>query len=316
MYTDVIECEKEIVILEKKIDELKTKFNPDSVDIGDEIEKLEIKLHKLIEKKFSKLSPMDILQLARHPNRPHTTDYLGRVFDDFMELHGDRWHHEGRAIIGGIAQFEGQSVMVIGQEKGRELKDKIERNFAMPSPADYLKALRLMKLAERFRLPIITFIDTPGAYPGIEAERNNQSFAIAQNIRAMSELEVPVISIIIGEGGSGGALAIGVCDQLMMLKYSVYSVISPEGCASILWKTPTKVAEAASAMKMTSGDLQALGLIDQIIEEPIRGAHCDLAHTVENIKASIQTALTSLQAQPIKDLLAKRYDKLMMTASS
>jgi acetyl-CoA carboxylase carboxyl transferase subunit alpha len=282
-----------------------------AVDIAEEIERLEKKSAQLTRDIYAKLSPWQISQVARHPQRPYTLDYLSLIFTDFEELHGDRAFADDHAIVGGLARFNGQPVMVIGHQKGRDTKEKIFRNFGMPRPEGYRKALRLMKLAEKFGLPVLTFIDTPGAYPGIDAEERGQSEAIGRNLYVMAELKVPVIVTIIGEGGSGGALAIAVGDILQMLQYSTYSVISPEGCASILWKSADKAADAAETMGITAQRLKTLGLVDRIINEPLGGAHRDHVAMAQTLKKALQDALTNLSALPTAELLAKRYERLM-----
>ena len=281
------------------------------MDIQKEIDRLQEKSLSLTESIFSKLSDWQISKLSRHPKRPYTLDYIDGVVDGFIELHGDRHYSDDAAIVGGLARLDGLPVMVIGHQKGRATKEKLKRNFGMPRPEGYRKALRLMKMAEQFKLPIITFIDTPGAYPGIGAEERGQSEAIARNLFEMSKLRTPVISIVIGEGGSGGALALGVCDKLFLLKYSTYSVISPEGCASILWKSSEKASQAAEAMAITSTKLLEHGLIDGIIDEPLGGAHRDLDFMKAQIKQTILAEVDLLNAKPIDDLLAERYARLM-----
>ena len=282
-----------------------------AVDISEEIELLEKKSGQLTKDIYAKLTPWQISQVARHPQRPYTLDYLSLIFTDFEELHGDRAFADDHAIVGGLARFNGQSVMVIGHQKGRDTKEKIYRNFGMPRPEGYRKALRLMKLAEKFDIPVMTFVDTPGAYPGIDAEERGQSEAIGRNLYVMAELKVPVIVTIIGEGGSGGALAIAVGDTVQMLQYSTYSVISPEGCASILWKSADKAPEAAETMGITAQRLKTLGLIDKIVSEPLGGAHRDHAAMAQNLKKVLQDALKQLSGQSTADLLATRYERLM-----
>lgn len=313
-----LEFEQPIVELQQKIAELKKLSDNEQidekerVDISEELGRLRSKCEKLESNIFSSLDPWQISQLSRHPQRPYTLDYINLIFDDFQELHGDRMYSDDRALIGGTARLNGQSVMVIGHEKGRKTKDKIRHNFGMPRPEGYRKALRLMKLAERFDMPIITFIDTPGAYPGVGAEERGQSEAIARNLFEMSKLTVPVISLVVGEGGSGGALAIGVGDRLLMLQYSTYSVISPEGCASILWKSAEKAKDAAEALKLTASNLLELGLIDEVIEEPVGGAHRDIDMTVNNIVEAIDRHLKEVKASVLsnEELLEKRYERI------
>ncbi len=260
---------------------------------------------------FSKLTPAQISQVSRHPQRPYTLDYIEALFTDFEELHGDRHFADDHAIVGGLARFNGQSVVVVGHQKGRDTKEKIRRNFGMPRPEGYRKALRLMKTAEKFGLPVITFIDTPGAYPGIGAEERGQSEAIGKNLYELTRLRVPVLCTVIGEGGSGGALAVAVGDYVNMLQYSTYSVISPEGCASILWKTAEKAADAAQALGITADRLQKLGLIDTIIKEPLGGAHRDFGQTMGNVKTVLEKQLHDAQSMPISDLLSRRFDRIM-----
>jgi len=315
---DHLEFEQPIVELQQKIAELKKLGDnerideKEKVDISEELERLLKKSQKLENNIFSALDPWQISQLSRHPLRPYSADYIDLIFDDFQELHGDRMYADDRALIGGTARLAGQAVMVIGHEKGRKTNDKIRHNFGMPRPEGYRKALRLMKLAERFDLPVITFIDTQGAYPGIGAEERGQSEAIARNLFEMAQLKVPIISLVIGEGGSGGALAIGVGDRLLMMQYSTYSVISPEGCASILWKSAEKAKEAAEALKLTADNLLEFGLIDEIIEEPVGGAQRDLELTSERIKEALQKNLTDVlnEASNTEELLEKRYERI------
>ncbi len=299
------EFEVQVDRLRKKIEELKRMGKHDPAVI----EEIERKFQKKIEEFYSNLSAWDRVQIARHPNRPHAVDYIRAVFKDFVELHGDRHCGDGKAIVAGFAKFEGESVCVIGQEKGRETKEKIERNFGMPLPEDYRKALRVMKLAEKFRKPIITLVDTPGAFPGIEAEEHGQSEAIARNLFEMSKLNVPVISVVIGEGGSGGALAISVANRLLMFENSIYSVISPEGCAAILWQSQDKVKEAAEALKLTAEELKKLGIIDEIIPEPLEGAHKDWETTFENFRTYVKKHLNELTKLSTEELLEDRYQK-------
>ncbi|SCC20729.1 acetyl-CoA carboxylase carboxyl transferase subunit alpha [Gilliamella intestini] len=309
-----LEFEKPIAELEAKINSLK---NIDSqqveldINLDKEIKQLHKKSRELTKKIFANLTPWEIAQLARHPNRPYTLDYLKEIFTDFDELAGDRAYADDKAIVGGIARIDGRSVVVIGHQKGRETKQKIYRNFGMPAPEGYRKALRLMQLAERFKLPIITFIDTPGAYPGIGAEERGQAEAIARNLREMSRLKVPTICTVIGEGGSGGALAIGVADKVNMLQYSTYSVISPEGCASILWKSADKASVAAEAMNMTADKLLKLNLIDSIVPEPLGGAHRDYATVSTSLKTQLLSDLDELENMDLSVLLERRYQRLM-----
>ncbi|UJF25292.1 acetyl-CoA carboxylase carboxyltransferase subunit alpha [Suttonella sp. R2A3] len=289
-----LDFEKPIADLEYKLSELRQFSGQSNVDIGDEIKRLEEKAKNLTESIFSDLEDWQVAQLSRHPERPYTLDYLGEVFSDFHELHGDRAYADDKAIVGGLARLDGRAVMVIGHEKGRDTKAKVKRNFGMPRPEGYRKALRLMKLAERFKLPLITFIDTPGAYPGVGAEERGQSEAIAHNLFEMATLDIPVIACVIGEGGSGGALAIGVADRVLMLQNSMYSVISPEGCASILWRSADKASEAAEAMNVTSDKLIKLGLVDRIIDEPLGGAHRHKAEMAQRLKTTLIEELDAL----------------------
>lgn len=311
MNPDYLEFEQPIAELEAKINELRYVGDGSGVNLGDEIAKLEEKGRTLTESIFSKLTPWQVSQLARHPLRPYTLDYTASLFSEFRELHGDRAFKDDPAIVAGLAQFNEQTVMVIGHQKGRDTKEKLKRNFGMPRPEGYRKALRLMKLAERFRMPIITLIDTPGAYPGVGAEERGQSEAIARNLLEMSELTVPIICIVIGEGGSGGALAIGVGDHVMMLQYSTYSVISPEGCASILWKSADKAPDAAEALGITADKLKELKLIDEIIPEPLGGAHRDIDAVSSAMATAIDAALTRLKSYTRDELVQRRYDRLM-----
>ena len=306
-----LEFEQPIAELEAKIEELRRVGFDNEINISEEISRLEEKSRKLTASVFSSLSAWQISQLSRHPLRPYTLDYIQLIFTDFHELHGDRTFADDPAIVGGLARLEGEPVMVIGHQKGRDTKEKLRRNFGMPKPEGYRKALRLMQMAERFRLPVLTFIDTPGAYPGIDAEERGQSEAIARNLFMMAQLKIPVICTVIGEGGSGGALAIGVGDRLLMLEYSTYSVISPEGCASILWKSADKAELAAEAMGITSQSLEELGLIDEIIPEPLGGAHRDKNQAAANIKAVLLRHLDQLRRVPLPHLLDERYQRLM-----
>ncbi len=311
MNPNFLEFEQPIAELEAKIEELRYVGDDSEVNIGEEINRLQTKCQTLTESIFSKLSSWQTSQLARHPQRPHSLDYISRVFTDFEEMHGDRTFADDKAIVGGMARLDGKPVMVIGHQKGRDTKEKIRRNFGMPRPEGYRKALRLMKTAERFNLPIITFIDTPGAYPGIGAEERGQSEAIARNLFEMAALKTPIICTVIGEGGSGGALAIGVGDRTMMLKYSTYSVISPEGCASILWKSAEKAQDAAEALGITAGRLKELGLIDQIIDEPLGSAYRDVDATARNIRQALKDSLENLNQMGVDKLLDTRYQRLM-----
>ena len=306
-----LEFEQPIADLEAKIEELHSVQDGSDVDISTEIDRLEKKSRTLLKDIYEYLTPWQISQVGRHPQRPYTLDYLEHLFTNFEELHGDRSFADDPAIIGGLARFNGQTVMVIGHQKGRDTKEKIYRNFGMPKPEGYRKALRFMHLAEKFSIPLLTFIDTPGAYPGIGAEERGQSEAIGRNLFVLSELKVPVICTIIGEGGSGGALAVAVGDVVNMLQYSTYSVISPEGCASILWKSADKAQEAAKIMGITASRLKAIGLIDQIIEEPLGGAHRDYSSTMELVRNSLQGSLEQLQSIASKELLEKRSKRLM-----
>ena len=305
-----LEFEQPIAELEAKIDELKFVSSDAEVNVGEEIARLRAKSRALTTSIFANLSPWQVAQLARHPQRPYTLDYAATIFDDFQEMHGDRMYADDLAIVGGPARLDGRSVMLIGHQKGRDTKERVRRNYGMPKPEGYRKALRLMKTAERFGLPIVTLIDTPGAYPGVGSEERNQSEAIARNLFEMARLGVPVISAVIGEGGSGGALAIGVCDRLLMLQYSVYSVISPEGCASILWKSADKKELAAEAMGITADRIAKLGLVDEVLREPLGGAHRDPQTMSEDLKAALLRHLDALGAQGTADLLATRHARL------
>ena len=306
-----LEFEQPIADLEAKIEELHSVQDGSDVDISTEIDRLEKKSRALLKAIYEKLTPWQISQVGRHPQRPYTLDYIENLFTNFEELHGDRSFADDPAIIGGLARFNGQTVMVIGHQKGRDTKEKIYRNFGMPKPEGYRKALRFMHLAEKFSIPLLTFIDTPGAYPGIGAEERGQSEAIGRNLFVLSELKVPVICTIIGEGGSGGALAVAVGDVVNMLQYSTYSVISPEGCASILWKSADKAEEAAKIMGITASRLKAMGLIDRIIDEPLGGAHRDYSSTMELVRNSLQGSLEQLQSIASTELLEKRSRRLM-----
>ena len=311
MNQSYLDFEQSIAELEAKIEALRYVDAKDEVNINEEIARLRAKSRKLTESIFSSLSPWQISQLARHPQRPYTLDYLESLFSDFQELHGDRAFADDPAIVAGLAFFDGEPVAVMGHQKGRDTREKVRRNFGMPRPEGYRKAMRVMKLAERFRLPIVSFIDTPGAYPGVGAEERGQSEAIARNLYVMSALKTPILSVVIGEGGSGGALAIGVCDHLLMLQYSTYSVISPEGCASILWKSADKASIAAEAMGITADRLLKLGLVDEIVPEPLGGAHRDPATMSANLKQAIAASLARLREIPPEQLLERRYQRLM-----
>ncbi|UZR29128.1 acetyl-CoA carboxylase carboxyltransferase subunit alpha [Methylococcus mesophilus] len=306
-----LDFEQPIAELEAKIEELRHVGFDNEINISEEIAKLEEKSRKLTESVFSSLSAWQISQISRHPQRPHSRDYIDLIFQEFHELHGDRAFADDPAIIGGLARLDGTAVLVIGHQKGRDTKEKIYRNFGMPRPEGYRKALRLMRLAERFQLPIVCLIDTPGAYPGINAEERGQSEAIARNLFEMAQLQTPIVCVVIGEGGSGGALAIGVGDRLVMLQYSTYSVITPEGCASILWKSAEKAELAAEAMGITSERLMELGLIDSIVPEPLGGAHRDRERMADNLKTELKRNLEELAALPMDELLAMRYERLM-----
>ena len=305
-----LEFEQPIAELDAKIEELRYVQNESAVDISEEISRLDEKSQQLTKEIYSRLSPWQVTQIARHQQRPYTLDYVNDVFTDFNELHGDRAFADDLSIVGGLARFNGHACMVIGHQKGRDTKERGMRNFGMSRPEGYRKALRLMRLAEKFRLPVFTFVDTPGAYPGIGAEERGQSEAIGRNIFEMAQLEVPIIVTIIGEGGSGGALALSVGDQVLMLQYSVYSVISPEGCASILWKTAERAPEAAEALGITAHRLKALGLIDKIVSEPVGGAHRDPKAMAAALKRGLADALRQVNDLKVKELLDRRYDRL------
>lgn len=312
MKVSFLDFEQGIADLEKRIDALQVSHDDhDDLDISKELEQLQRKNKKLLEDTYKNLSAWQISQVARHPQRPYTLDYIAALFTDFEELHGDRHYADDPAIVGGIARFEGAPVMVIGHQKGRDVKERQYRNFGMPRPEGYRKALRLFHLAEKFGLPIITLIDTPGAYPGIGAEERGQSEAIARNLYVMTELKTPIIGVIIGEGGSGGALALGVVDQLLMLQFSTYSVISPEGCASILWKSASKAPEAAEILGITADRLKGLGLVDVIVAEPLGGAHRDIETTMQSLRQALKTELAVVQKKSTEKLLAARYERLM-----
>jgi acetyl-CoA carboxylase carboxyl transferase subunit alpha len=311
MNPNYLDFEQPIAELEAKIEGLKLVGSGTGLNIEEEIGRLQDKSLKLTEEIFSSLTAWQVSQISRHPKRPYLLDYIERIFTDFDELHGDRVFGDDAAIVGGTARLQGEPVMVIGHQKGRDVKEKVRRNFGMPKPEGYRKALRLMEMAERFKLPILTFIDTPGAYPGIDAEERGQSEAIARNLAVMSRLKTPIISTVIGEGGSGGALAIGVCDSLLMLQYSTYSVISPEGCASILWKTSDKAPEAAEAMGLSAERLKTLGLVDELVKEPLGGAHRDFEVMADNLRKALIRQLKKLRAMDDPVLLDRRYQRLM-----
>lgn len=306
-----LDFEQPIEELNQKIQALRMVGDDNSVNLAEEISRLEAKSHELMVQIFSKLEPWQVVQMARHPQRPQTSDYLSGLFTDFQEMHGDRHESSAPAIIAGLARFNGEPVVVIGHQKGKRTKEKVRRNFGMARPEEYRRALRLMHLAEKFNFPIITFIDTAGAYPGIGAEERNQSEAIARNLFEMSAIKTPIICIVTGEAGSGGALAIGVGDKVVMLEYSIYSVISPEGCASILWKDPARADEAAGAMGVTAQQIYDNGLIDIVVKEPLGGAHRDPDAVMTDVKQLIQNELAELRKLPLDKLLAKRYEKLM-----
>lgn len=316
MNLDYLDFEQPIAELEAKIEELQLVGNDNELNIADEIKKLRDKSLKLTENIFSGLSSWQIVQVARHPLRPYTNDYIPKLFTEFEELHGDRHFGDDKAIIGGVARLDGKPVMVIGEEKGRGVSEKVARNFGMPKPEGYRKALRLMEMAERFKMPILTFIDTPGAYPGIDSEERGISESIAQNLAVMSRLKTPIIATVIGEGSSGGAIAIGVSDWLNMLQYSTYFVISPEGCANIIWKTAEKAPLAAEAMGVTSSVLEELGIADETIPEPLGGAHRDLDTMAETLKGRLIEQLDRLQNEPLDQLVEKRFNRLMSYGSS
>jgi acetyl-CoA carboxylase carboxyl transferase subunit alpha len=305
-----LDFEHPVSELESKIEELRYVQNESAVDISEEIDRLGKKSLQLTKDIYSSLSPWQVTQIARHPQRPYTLDYVNEIFTDYQELHGDRHFADDQSIVGGLARFNGQACMVLGHQKGRDTKERGLRNFGMSRPEGYRKALRLMKLAEKFGLPVFTFVDTPGAYPGIGAEERGQSEAIGRNIFEMAQLEVPIIVTIIGEGGSGGALAISVGDQLLMLQYSIYSVISPEGCASILWKTSERASDAADALGITAHRLKALGLVDKIVNEPVGGAHRDIKQMAAFLKRALNDALRQVSDLSTKDLLKRRYERL------
>lgn len=309
MKTSFLEFEQPVAELETKIEELRFVQNDSAVDISEEIRRLQKKSEGLTKDLYAKLTPWQVSQVARHPQRPYTFDYIREMFTDFHELHGDRSFADDKSIVGGLARFNGEPVMVIGHQKGRDVKERTMRNFGMPKPEGYRKALRFMRLAEKFEIPVFTFVDTPGAYPGIDAEERGQSEAIGHNLYAMTELKVPIITTIIGEGGSGGALAIAMGDVVLMLQYATYSVISPEGCASILWKSADKAPDAAETLGITAHRLKALGLIDKIVSEPLGGAHRDPKAMAQLLKRALADALRQFQGVKTKDLLTARYER-------
>jgi acetyl-CoA carboxylase carboxyl transferase subunit alpha len=311
MNLNYLPFEQPIAELEAKIEELHLVGNDNELNIAEEVAKLRDKSHKLTQNIYSKLSPWQVVQVARHPQRPYSLDYIQRIFTDWEEMHGDRHFGDDSAIVGGVARLNDKPVMVIGEEKGRGVSDKVMRNFGMPKAEGYRKALRLMETAERFKMPVLTLIDTPGAYPGIDSEERNISEAIARNLAVMSRLKTPIICTVIGEGSSGGALAIGVGDRLNMLQYSTYFVISPEGCANIIWKTSEKAPQAAEAMGVTSDNLESLGIVDETIPEPLGGAHRDIEAMSNTLKTRLSEQLDELQAIPIDELLERRYQRLM-----
>lgn len=306
-----LDFEQPIAELESKIEELRYVQTESAVDISEEIDQLSKKSQQLTKDIYSELSPWQITKIARHPERPYTLDYVRDIFTDFVELHGDRHYADDQSIVGGLARFNGHACMVIGHQKGRDTKERAMRNFGMSKPEGYRKALRLMKTAEKFKLPVFTFVDTPGAYPGIDAEERGQSEAIGHNLFVMAELKVPIICTVIGEGGSGGALAIAVGDQLMMLQYSTYSVISPEGCASILWKSAERAPDAAETMGITASRLKSLGLIDKVINEPVGGAHRDHRAMAQSLKRALQDSLRQVSDLSPSELLERRFERLM-----
>jgi len=311
MKTTFLDFEQPIAELEAKIEKLRFVQDDSAVDISDEISRLESKSASLVKDVYAKLTPWQIAQVARHPQRPYTLDYIDNIFTDFVELHGDRAFADDYAIVGGMARFNGLSCMVIGHQKGRDTKEKIQRNFGMPRPEGYRKALRLMRLAEKFGMPVFAFIDTPGAYPGIGAEERGQSEAIGRNLYEMADLKVPLICTIIGEGGSGGALAIAAGDVVMMMQYSTYSVISPEGCASILWKSAERASDAAETLGITASRLKTFGLVDRVVTEPQGGAHRDSRAAAQSLKKGLQDALRQLQGLSSEELVERRYERLM-----
>ncbi|MCL7929392.1 acetyl-CoA carboxylase carboxyl transferase subunit alpha [Halomonas llamarensis] len=311
MNPNYLDFEQPIAELQAKIEELRLVSSDSQVNLSDEIGRLEEKSRRLTESIFKDLTPWQVSQLSRHPQRPYTLDYIEHIFTDFDELHGDRRFADDAAIVGGVARLNDKPMMVIGHQKGRDVKEKVRRNFGMPRPEGYRKACRLMEMAERFNMPIFTFIDTPGAYPGIDAEERGQSEAIAHNLAVMSRLKTPIISTVVGEGGSGGALAIGVCDELHMLQYSTYAVISPEGCASILWKSAEKASDAAQAMGITAERLKELGFVDALVKEPLGGAHRHPINTASRVSEALSASLERLQSMDTDALLSRRYERLM-----
>ncbi len=311
MKVTFLEFEQPVAELENKIEQLRYVQDDSALDISEEIGRLQQKSQTLTKDIYAKLTPWQISQVSRHPQRPYTLDYIRHLFTDFEELHGDRVYADDSAIVGGLARFNGQSVMVIGHQKGRDTKERQYRNFGMPRPEGYRKAMRLMRLAEKFGIPIMTFIDTPGAYPGVGAEERGQSEAIGKNLYVMAELRVPMVCSVIGEGGSGGALAIAIGDALLMLQYATYSVISPEGCASILWKSASKASDAAETLGITATRLKTLGLIDKIVAEPLGGAHRDYPAMMQSMKKSLQESLKQVQSLPMNELLQARFNRLM-----
>ncbi len=311
MKTTFLDFEQSIAELENKIEELRFVQDESAVDISDEISRLAEKSQQLTKDIYTRLTPWQVSQIARHPQRPYTLDYLGQIFTDFHELHGDRSFGDDLSIIGGLARFNGASCMVIGHQKGRDTKERALRNFGMSRPEGYRKAMRLMRLAEKFEIPVFTFVDTPGAYPGIDAEERNQSEAIGHNLYTQAELKVPIIATIIGEGGSGGALAIAMGDMVLMLQFATYSVISPEGCASILWKTAEMAPEAAEQLGLTAHRLKGLGLIDKIVSEPVGGAHRDYEGICSSLKRALAESLRQFSGMTVKDLLERRHERLM-----
>lgn len=315
MNLNYLDFEQPIAELEAKIEELQLVGNDNSLNISEEIAKLREKSRRLTATIYADLTPWQVVKVARHPHRPYAMDYISRIFDDFDELHGDRHFGDDKAIVGGIARLDGRPVMVIGEEKGRGVNEKVYRNFGMPKPEGYRKALRLMEMAERFQLPVLTLIDTPGAYPGIDSEERGISESIARNLAVMSRLRTPIICTVIGEGSSGGAIAIGVGDRLNMLQYATYFVISPEGCANIIWKTAEKASLAAEAMGVTSSVLEELGIVDETIPEPLGGAHRDLESTAATLKTTLSRQLEELAAEPLDGLLDRRFERLMSYGS-
>jgi acetyl-CoA carboxylase carboxyl transferase subunit alpha len=315
MNPNYLDFEQPIAELEMKIEELQSVGDDAEININEEIQRLKDKSHKLTQSIYSDLSPWDIVRVARHPLRPYSLDYIPLIFDEFDELHGDRHFADDKAIVGGVARLNGKPVIVIGQEKGRSVKDKVYRNFGMPKPEGYRKAMRLMEMAERFKMPVVTLIDTPGAYPGIDSEERGISEAIAQNLAVMSRLKTPIVCVVIGEGSSGGALGIGVGDHLAMLQYSTYFVISPEGCANIIWKSSEFAPQAAEAMGVTSSTLEKLGIVDTTIEEPLGGAHRNIDQMAASIKAYLTEQLSTLCGMDVERLVEARYQRLMAYGS-